>query len=284
MKAHTLSTLVGVGLRTPHLTEVLQEKRALGWFEVHSENYFNHATSAFHCLMEIREQYPISLHGVGLSLGSGDGVALTHLRRLKKLVDRLEPLFISEHLSWNSFKGLHMPDLFPLPYTPESFDILSANINLVQDYIGREIFIENPSSYIEYEATMEHEADFLVALAQKTGARLLIDVNNIYVSCQNHGWDAIEYINAIPSKLIEELHLAGHSELQLPSGKQILIDTHDREVAEAVWDLYDKAIKTWGEIPTLIEWDAHIPPLHVLVAQAQIASSFLNSRRDKKYA
>ena len=190
MSARSLLSLVGVGLRTPHLSEVLQQKRAVGWFEVHSENYFNHTTSAFQYLMDIRETYPISLHGVGLSLGSADGISETHLRRLKKLIERVEPYFVSEHLSWNSMGGLHLPDLFPLPYTQESFAVLSSNISLVQDYIGCEILIENPSSYIEYETSMAHEADFLVALAQKTGARLLIDVNNIYVSCQNHGWDA----------------------------------------------------------------------------------------------
>ena len=177
-----------------------------------------------------------------------------------------------------------MPDLFPFPYTPESAVIVAENVNKIQDYIQTTILIENPSSYLEYASTLEHEADYLVNLAQKTGAGLLMDVNNVYVSCRNHGWDPMEYIRAIPGYLVQEVHLAGHSKHKLPSGKTILIDTHDRMVCDAVWELYGLALNQWGKKPTLIEWDANIPDLSVLIAEAEKATLWINPGRECLYA
>lgn len=278
MKIESSASLVGVGLRAPHLQEISMDNRGIGWFEVHSENYFNAYSAASKYLNDIREKTPISLHGVGLSLGSTDNKDRDqHLRRLKELMQRIDPCFISEHLSWNAINGVHIPDLLPIPYTLESFDVFASNISIVQDYLQQKILIENPSSYVEYKASMEHEADFLVRLAEKTGARILLDINNVFVSSHNHGWDPEDYIRAIPPSLVAEMHLAGHSECILPSGKKLLIDTHDRSISDAVWQLYHKALLRFGQIPTLIEWDDAIPELNILLEEARKAESYLLS-------
>lgn len=260
--------LVGIGLRQPHYQQVLQEKPAIGWFEVHSENFFQQGGAALDILSAIRENYPLSLHGVGLSLGSACGVSPLHLAAIKKLMERVTPIKISEHLSWSRVGKVHLPDLLPVPYTAESLEIICRNVETTQEFLGREILIENPSSYIEFSQSDFDEADFLVEIAKRTGAKILLDVNNVYVSCSNHGWDAKAYIDAIPGERVDEIHLAGHSVKRLSSNNVVRIDTHDAKVCDDVWQLYRYTVEKFGPKHTLIEWDAQIPELDVLLNEA----------------
>lgn len=273
--------LVGVGLRHPHYKQVMREQPPIGWFEVHSENFFHNGGPSMNALCEIRKNYPISLHGVGLSLGSEGSVLNEHLVRLKNLFKLVDPFLISEHLSWGYVGGVYMHDLLPVPYHEESLQLFSQNINRTQDFLDREILIENPSSYIEYGASNLEEADFLVTLCKNTGAKILLDINNIFVSCSNHGWDAKKYIDAIPTDLVKEIHLAGHSVKTIAPGEVLRIDTHDNAVCSEVWNLYDYAIKKFGPIHTLLEWDAQIPEFSVLMAEASKARTYL---RGETYA
>lgn len=267
--------LIGIGLRHPHYKQVLQDQPDIGWLEVHSENFFHSAGPSIDFITSVRKKYPISLHGIGLSLGSADGLNQEHLAKLKGLVDRLDPFLVSEHLSWGYLDGIYIPDLLPVPYNQESFDVFAKNITTTQEFLGREILIENPSTYIEYKASKQHEVDFMTSLCAATGAKLLLDINNVSVSCFNHGWDVKEYINAIPIGLVKEIHLAGHSSEEIAPGKILRIDTHDRNVCPEVWDLYGHAISRFGLIPTLIEWDSKIPNLEFLLKEAsKIAEYF----------
>lgn len=263
--------LIGIGLRHPHYRQVLEELPFIGWFEVHSENFFSKGGPALDVLCAIRQHYPISLHGVGLSLGSAIGVDKDHLVRLKQLMKTINPFLVSEHLSWNCVDGIYLPDLLPVPYTQEGLDIFTNNVNVVQDFLGCEILIENPSSYIEYTASKIEEADFLTALCKRTGANILLDVNNVFVSCSNHGWNAQHYIDAIPCDLVKEIHLAGHSIKLIAPNEILRIDTHDHIVCQEVWDLYGYAIQKFGPMPTLLEWDAQIPALSFLIKEASKA-------------
>ena len=266
----TSNPLIGLGLRTPHFQQVCKGNIAVDWFEVHSENYFQPGSPPFQLLTQIRQKYPISLHGVGLSLGSAEKPSILHLKRLKNLIERIEPFLISEHLSWSIIGQHYLPDLLPIAYHQESLRIIAENILLTQDFLGRELLIENPSSYLEYNLSDMSEPEFLVTLCQQTGAKILLDVNNVYVSCWNHGWCAKQYIDAIPGHLVKEIHLAGHSEKRIEDNKILLIDTHDSAVCEAVWSLYRYAIAQLGVVPTLLEWDAKLPPIEDLVYQAQM--------------
>ncbi len=271
----TSNSLIGVGLRQPHYAQILQEKPPIGWFEVHSENFFHLGSPATQTLLEVRKAYPISLHGVGLSLGCVEGVQEQHLERLKALVQAVDPFLVSEHLSWSVFSGKYLPDLLPIPYNQETFEVFSRNIEKTQECLKREILIENPSSYLEYKSSDQEEASFLAALCESTGAKLLLDINNIYVSSLNHGWDAMAYLEAIPRKVVAEIHLAGHSVKRVGSNKVLRIDTHDDFVAPEVWGLYNKAIERFGKVYSLLEWDAKIPELSVLVAEALKMKSYL---------
>lgn len=268
-------SLIGVGLRRPHYQQILKDLPSIGWFEVHSENFFHNDSPAIRFLKKITEHYPISLHGVGLSLGSADGLDQHHLTRIKNMVDTMNPFLVSEHLSWGHVGGRHVPDLLPVPYTPESFDIFAANIACVQDYLKCDILIENPSSYLEFKTSVYKESEFLINLCDKTGAKLLLDVNNVYVSCQNHDWHALDYINAIPPNMVKEIHIAGHSSKDIGSEKPLLIDTHDHEVCDEVWALYEHAINRFGPTHTLLEWDAKIPNLNTLISQAKKALQYM---------
>lgn len=264
---------IGIGLRRPHYQDILEQKPKVDWFEVHSENYLIDGGVALVMLSSVREDYPISMHGVGLSLGSAQGIENSHLARLKKLADNLDPFLISEHLSWNYVDNVYLPDLVPVPYTEEAIQIFCDNIEQAQNFLKRQILIENPSSYIEYVASNYSEPEFLTKIAGKSGAGILLDVNNIYVSCVNHGWDARAYINAIPKNLVKEIHLAGHS-VKTIKDQKLLIDTHDNFVCQEVWELYALAIQRFGNVPTLLEWDANIPQLAVLVNEALKAREF----------
>jgi uncharacterized protein (UPF0276 family) len=264
----------GIGLRPQHHRDALISPVQVGWLEVHSENYFGSGGVPLRDLETLRADYPISLHGVGLSLGSVDELDRQHLRRLKDLIQRIEPGLVSEHLSWSSFGGKYLNDLAPIPYSDETLAYLVARVTWVQDYLGREILIENPSSYLEYQFSTLSESEFINELARQSGCGILLDVNNVYVSCNNHGWNALDYLQAIRAEKVGEIHLAGHSVNRV--GEQfILIDTHNSPVCEAVWQLYQTALQQLGNRPTLIEWDADLPSWQVLIAEAETADVYL---------
>ena len=268
--AADLPLRAGIGLRAQHHADLLHNKPAVGWIEAHSENYFAAGGVQRHYLERLRSIYPLSLHGVGLSLGSADQISRTHLRQLGQLVRQFEPMLISEHLSWSSVEGRFTNDLLPLPYTEEALRHMVARVGYVQETLGRRILIENVSSYLQFTASSLSEWEFLAELANTSGCGILLDVNNVYVSAQNHGFDPKAYMRALPRAAVEEMHLAGHTVRQV-GRHQILIDTHNQHVCDAVWELYAFAICRFGRVPTLIEWDADIPPLDTLVAEANKA-------------
>ena len=223
---------------------------------------------------------PISLHGVGLSIGSSDALDTAHLSRLARLIEMVEPTLISEHLSWGSVGGIHFNDLLPLPYTEEALNHFCGRVVQVQDYLDRRILIENPSSYIRYRHSTIPESEFLTAISERTGAGLLLDVNNVFVSACNHGFDAPEYLAAIPGKLVEEIHLAGHTLKKFPDG-ELRIDDHASPVSEEVWSLFAETLGLIGEKPTLIEWDAELPILDRLVGEADTARKHLEALHER---
>ena len=276
----TLNPLIGIGLRTPHYKKVLEAHQPIGWFEVHSENFLAHGGNLVEFIAKVSEHYSISLHGVGLSLGSSGGISRNHLERLSNLIKRVKPKFVSEHLSWGYVDGIYMPDLLPVPYTEESFTVFKHNILMAQDFLKQEIFIENPSSYIEYKSSEKNESQFLVELCIATSAKILLDVNNIFVSSWNHGWNAKEYIDYIPKNLVKEIHIAGHSVKKLSNHQTLCVDTHNNYVCDGVWSLYDYAIQRFGPMPTLLEWDADIPSLDILVSEASKCEPYLSSHKD----
>jgi uncharacterized protein (UPF0276 family) len=270
----------GIGLRSAHYREVVDGHPPVSWFEVHSENYFGRGGAPIFYLEKVRADYLVSLHGVGLSLGSTDPLDVVHLKRLKALIERIEPGLVSEHLSWGSYAGKYLNDLIPLPCTEEALAHVVERIQQVQDFLGRRILIENPSSYLEYRSSVIPESTFLVEAARRSGCGILLDVNNVYVSCCNHGWDACGYLRAIPARLVDELHLAGHT-LNRFAGGEILIDTHNKPVCAAVWRLYRYALQRLGPRPTLIEWDADLPSLHTLVAEAEKAEALMEAVHER---
>jgi len=263
----------GIGLRFPHHRAVVEERPAVGWLEVHSENYMGGGLPLT-WLTKARALYPLSLHGVGLSLGSAEGIDRDHLARLKDLVGRLEPGLVSDHLSWSVVGGRYLADLLPLPMTEEALAVMCRTVMQAQEALGRPLLVENPSSYITFRHSTLSEPEFLSALVAKTGCGLLFDVNNLYVSCHNHGWDASAYLAALPGPAIGEIHLAGHAQRSVGEGT-VLIDDHGSAVADAVWLLYAQAVRRFGPIPTLIEWDTDVPALEVLVGEANKAQGLL---------
>jgi uncharacterized protein len=262
---------VGIGLRAPHIDEVIADRPAIAWLEVHSENYMS-GGPALARLETIRENYPLSLHGVGLSLGSAEGLDRQHLRRLKTLVDCCAPTLVSEHLSWSASGGIYLNDLLPLPYTEEALAVVARNIEMAQEALGRQILIENPSRYLSFRHSTISEPAFLAALARRTGCGLLCDVNNVFVTCSNLGLDTGRYLDAIPAESVGEIHLAGHSRV-VRDGVAMLIDDHASRVAPPVWELYRRAVARLGAVPTLIEWDKALPALAVLLAEARAAAT-----------
>ncbi|MEX3935145.1 DUF692 domain-containing protein [Paraburkholderia phymatum] len=269
-----IPTAAGVGLRFRHHRAVLDERPAAAWFEVHTENYMG-GGPATRCLDAIRRDYPVSLHGVGLSLGSADGLDAAHLARVSQVIKRVQPGLVSEHLAWSVAGGTYLADLLPLPMTEEALDVVCRNVDQVQTALGRRILVENPSTYLRFSHSTIPEWEFLAHLAQRTGCGLLCDVNNIYVSACNHGWNPHTYIDALPSAAIGEIHLAGHSVRQLEGGRALRIDDHGSRVAPPVWALYAAALQRFGPVPTLIEWDTDVPSLDVLIEEAAIAESAL---------
>lgn len=265
----------GIGLRAEHYRDVIEQRPPVGWLEVHSENYFGAGGRPLDFFDRIRADYPVSLHGVGLSLGSTDPLSKTHLRSLKSLMQRCEPMLVSEHLAWGSVAGRHFNDLLPLPYRADTLSHLVDRVGQVQDYLHHPILIENLSSYLEYELSDIPEWEFLAELARRSGCGLLLDVNNVYVSARNHGFDAQDYLRGIPPHLVREIHLAGHTVKTFADG-ELLIDTHDQRVSAAVWSLYRDAARRFVNVPVMIEWDAQLPALEVLVNEAQQAQMILS--------
>lgn len=267
----------GIGLRAPHVRELLERRPQVAWLEVHSENYFSPGGRAVAELDEVRRDYPLSLHGVGLSLGSADPLEEGHLSKLEQAVERYSPVLVSEHLCWTSVGGGHFHDLLPLPYTEEALTHVTGHIAQVQERLGRRILIENVSSYLEFEHSTIPEWEFLREVAARSGCGVLLDVNNVYVSSVNHGFDPRRYIGAIPPRDVGEIHLAGHVRKEF-EGTSLLIDSHSARVAEAVWALYDYALDAIGPKPTLVEWDQDLPPLDILLDEAAKAEAHLERR------
>lgn len=265
-----LAPVAGIGLRGPHLREVLERRPETGWLEVHAENYMNDGLQAA-MLERIRDNYPLSIHGVGLSLGSAGGVDEAHLSRLRETCLRFEPALVSEHLSWSINGGTYLNDLLPIPYDDEALDVVAGNIQRTQDVLKRPILIENLSAYVCFARSSMSEPQFLCELVSRTGCGLLLDVNNVYVSSRNLGFDARTYIAALPPAAIGEIHLSGFSENQTPHGP-VLIDSHNTRVAAEVWSLYASTIAGLGRRPTLIEWDSELPELNVLLGEAMWAN------------
>ncbi|MGH7040782.1 MAG: MNIO family bufferin maturase [Acetobacteraceae bacterium] len=263
-----ISASAGIGLRFPHHAAFLDRRPATGWVEVHSENYLNGPALAV--LERVRADYPVSLHSVGLSLGSAEGVDRRHLARIAELAARIEPGLMSEHLAWGAVDHDYLADLLPLPLTDESLDVVCRNVDVVQAALRRPILMENPATYLQFAHSTIPETEFLAALVARTGCRLICDVNNIFVSAANHGWDAEKYLHGLPPGAIGEFHLAGHSAAG-DNAAPLLLDTHDRPVAPPVWALFEAALRIVGPRPTLIEWDAAIPALPVLLAEADRA-------------
>lgn len=266
----------GIGLRAEHHVEFLRSRPAVGFIEVHSENFFGRGGRPLHHLQRARRDYPLSLHGVGLSIGSADPLSEPHLQRLAELIDLLQPALVSDHLCWSSVAGTYANDLLPLPYTEEAIAHVVSRVQQVQQRLRRRILIENVSSYLEFAHSTMPEWEFLAEVARRSGCAILLDVNNIHVSARNHGFDAQAYLRAIPVAAVQEIHLAGHTVNRFDGG-EILIDTHSRPVADAVWALYAQALRRFGRVPTLIEWDADLPPLPGLVAEAAKADVMLEA-------
>lgn len=257
---------IGIGLRAPHYGELLARPRCADWLEVHSENYFGDGGYDLHVLTQLREHYPISLHGVGLALGSAAGYSLEHLRRLAALVRRVDPALVSEHLCWGTIDCVHLNDLLPLPLTRVALDLMCARVTQMQELLQRRVLIENISSYLRFVSDEYDEAAFLNALAARTGCGILLDVNNLYVNQCNLGIDAAAQIDAIEPAHVGEIHLAGHVVTDMA-----VIDHHGDRVTDAVWTLYKRALKHCGPMPTLIEWDTDVPALDVLLDEAHRA-------------
>ena len=265
--ARPIPARAGIGLRAPHHDQFVCESPAAAWVEVHSENFFTEGGPQLDLLSRVRDRYPLSLHGVGLALGSSDPLDPHHLESLRRLVARFEPGLVSEHLCWGAVDGVYFNDLLPLPYTEEALAHVITRVDQTQDFLRRRILIENPSSYLEYSFSTISEWDFLSEVAVRSGCGILLDVNNIYVSSRNIGFNPYEYIAGVEAGLIEEIHLAGHSVNKVPGG-EVYIDTHSRLVADPVWDLYVAVCAQVGSVPTLIEWDTDIPALEVLLGEA----------------
>jgi len=272
---------VGTSFKHEHRAAILEDGLQDGFFEVHAENYMGAGGPPHRALSAIRERYPVSLHGVCMSIGGPGRLDAGHLARFSELVERYEPALVSEHLAWSSHGGTFFNDLLPLPYTKVTLDRVCEHIDQVQEAIGRSMLLENPSTYVAFASSTMSETEFIRAVAQRTGCGLLLDVNNVFVSATNHGYSASTYLADFPLDYAGEIHLAGHSEQHDDEHAPLLIDSHDRAVADPVWALYRDVIARTGPIPTLIEWDSQLPAWPELRAQAlaarRIASDFFRN-------
>lgn len=265
----------GIGLRAQHYQELMARRPPLDFLEIHAENYMG-GGRPIATLEELRRDYAVSIHGVGLSLGSAGGLDRRHVDRLAALCDRVQPALVSEHLSWNRAGGTYLNDLLPLPYTEESLGVFSDHVAMVQDRLKRPLLIENPTAYLRFSASVIAETEFLTEVVRRTGCFILCDVNNIFVNCRNHGGNPLAYLKALPREAVREIHLAGHS-INDANGIQVWIDDHGSPVAGAVWDLYAHAVGRFADAVTLIEWDSNLPSLDVLLGEARTAAAIRSS-------
>jgi uncharacterized protein (UPF0276 family) len=270
----------GVGLRFPHHQIVAQTRPEIAWFEVHTENYMGGGTPLRY-LDAIRRDYPVSLHGVGLSLGSADGLDAAHLKRVSDVVARVDAGLVSEHLSWSMSGGTYLADLLPLPMTEEALNVVVHNVDEAQNALRRQLLIENPSSYLQFKHSTIPEWEFISAVAARTGCGILCDVNNIYVSACNHGWDASVYLAGLPHAAIGEIHLAGHTVTRI-GDHTVRIDDHGSRVSDEVWSLYAEALALFGNRRTLIEWDTNIPAIEVLLGEALQAERAMQANYERR--
>jgi uncharacterized protein len=274
--AHSVAGLAGTSLKHEHLPAIFAEGKQEGFFEVHAENYMGAGGPPHDALTRIRHDYPVSLHGVCMSIGGPHPLDKAHLGRFQALVERYEPALISEHLAWSTHNTTYFNDLLPLPYTQATLARVADHIEEIQETIGRPILLENPSTYVIFPESIMSETAFIRGLVQRTGCGLLLDVNNIFVSATNHGYSALSYLADFPLQHVGEIHLAGHAEQSDDEGELLLIDSHDGPVADAVWKLFDMVIARRGPIPTLVEWDSDIPDWPVLKAEAKAAQAILD--------
>lgn len=265
----------GLSFKPEHFRALLETQPDIGFFEIHAENYMVEGGPLHHCLGQIRSSYPLSLHGVGLSIGGEGELDAAHLDRLATLIERYAPAAFSEHLAWSSHGGVFLDDLLPLLYERDSLDRVCAHVDQVQTHLGRRMLLENPATYVEFAASTFAEAEFISEVVARTGCGLLLDVSNAYLSCVNHGRDPWAYIEALPLAAVGQIHLAGFARDTDAGGDPLLIDTHGAPVAQAVWDLYRRVLGRVGAMPTLIERDNDIPPLPVLLAEARCAEGML---------
>jgi uncharacterized protein (UPF0276 family) len=274
--AHSIEGLAGTSLKPEHLSSILDAPKTRGFFEVHAENYMGAGGPPHWALDAIRRDYPVSLHGVCMSIGSPRPLDKAHLERFRSLVERYEPALISEHLAWSTHETAYFNDLLPLPYTAATLATVCDHIDEVQQAIGRRMLLENPSTYVAFRESTMSETDFIRTVAHRTGCGLLLDVNNVFVSATNHGFSGLQYLSDFPLLEVGEIHLAGHSEQTDDEGDRLIIDSHDGPVADAVWKLHEIVIAKVGPLPTLIEWDSNIPEWSVLEAEASAAQAILD--------
>lgn len=274
--AHPIAGLAGTSLKHEHLPSILADDTQGGFFEVHAENYMGAGGPPHHALTRVRRDYAVSLHGVCMSIGGTQPLDKVHLERFKALVDRYEPALVSEHLAWSTHNTTYFNDLLPLPYTPATLSRVADHIDEVQEMIGRPILLENPSTYVVFPQSTMSETEFMRNLVRRTGCRLLLDVNNVFVSATNHGYSALTYLADFPLDQVGEIHLAGHARQADDEGDLLLIDSHDGPVADAVWKLFEIVIEQCGPIPTLVEWDSAIPDWPILKAEAVAAQAILD--------
>lgn len=278
MRPATVPARAGVGFKPEHCAAIAAGRPDLGFFEVHAENYMMDGGPALRTLEALRADYPLSLHGVGLSIGGAGPLDRDHLARLKRVADRFEPGLFSEHLAWASHGEHYLNDLLPLPYTPATLATVVEHVDQVQTALGQRVLLENPATYLTFEESEIAEVEFLRLVAEKTGCGLLLDVNNVFVSAANHGFDPRGYLTAFPIAQVGEIHLAGHTETS-DGGAPLLIDAHGSPVAEPVWTLYAEVIARTGALPSLIEWDNDVPEFAVLAAEAARADAILMAGR-----
>lgn len=278
LRQSRLPVRTGLCLKHQHYHEILDEQPDVGWFEIHAENYLGEGGRPLQALREIRENYALSIHGVGMSIGSSDGLDYRHLSRVVKLVERFDPQSFSEHLAWSTHSSQFYSDLLPVPYNLEVEDLICEHIDVIQSAMKRQMLLENPSNYLSLSSSTLSESELLCNVVKRTGCGLLLDVNNVYVSAHNMGYSAEDYIAALPASSIGEIHLAGHSIDASEPSEPLLIDTHDKAVADNVWSLYRYTLEHCGATPTLIEWDSNIPEWKTLLAEMQHADKLLLNR------
>lgn len=274
-RLHAIPPRAGVGLKAGHYKTILDTRPDVGFFEVHAENYMGAGGPPHRYLGAIRDRYPLSLHGVGLSIGADRPLDRAHLQRLKHLIERYQPGLFSEHLAWSTHGSAFLDDLLPVPYTTEALTRVCVHVDEIQEALGRRMLLENPATYLAFAESTFSEIDFIAEIVRRTGCGLLLDVNNVHVSSTNHQWDAVRYIDGFPLAHVQEIHLAGHGCELDEKGRPLLIDSHDRPVADIVWNLFHHAIKLIGPVPTLIEWDAKVPGWVELQAEADRAETVM---------